>query len=178
MVTVEQIKKQLPNWPDEVVNEWLLYFALDVGWPPQEPLGTDRWGGILGNRPLSWWADVEWKQETVDCSRASLSDITQFRIADVSDPYYGSKASKAEQLQYRKPFQYLLEHGSFANPALAMRDNGKLRFIDGHHRLAALTDLHEKAADGLFEKPGRQRPAVKQSVWIGKHPKGELPNDA
>jgi len=80
MVTVEQIKEKLPKWPDKVIEEWLLYFANDIGWPPTEPLGADRWGGILGNRPPSWWADVDWKQEKVDCSRTQLSAATQQRI--------------------------------------------------------------------------------------------------
>ena len=175
MVTVAEIKQSLPNWPDAVVNEWLLYFANDIGWPPPEPFGASRWGLILGGRPLSWWADVEWKQETVDCSRAQLSEITQFRIADVSAPVHTGTASEAEKRQYVRPFQYLLEHGTFANPALVMRDGQELRFIDGHHRLAALTDLREEASDAFFAKPGRQRPSAQQAVWIGTHPKGELP---
>ena len=33
MVTVEQIKEKLPKWPDKVIEEWLLYFANDIGWP-------------------------------------------------------------------------------------------------------------------------------------------------
>ena len=153
MVTVAQIKETLPNWPDLVVNEWLVYFANDIGWPPTEPLGADRWGSILGNRPLSWWARVEWTQDTVDCSRANLSTDTQQRIAAVSDPVYAGTASEAEKGQYRRPFQYLLEHGAFANRALAMRDGARLRFIDGHHRLAALTDLLENADDAFFVSP-------------------------
>jgi hypothetical protein len=161
--------------PDAVVSEWLLYFANDIGWPPEEPLGTNCWGGILGNRPLSWWAEVAWKQERVDCSRANLSADTQHRIAAVSDPVYAGTASDAEKGQYHRPFQYLLEHGAFANPALAMREGRQLRFIDGHHRLAALTDLRDKANGALFAQPGRQRPGAEQSVWIGSHPKGELP---
>ena len=57
MVTVADIKKSLPGWPDEIVDEWLLYFAneKDVGWPPPEPYGDHRWGLLFGKRPLSWW---------------------------------------------------------------------------------------------------------------------------
>ncbi|OSI31766.1 MULTISPECIES: hypothetical protein [Bradyrhizobium] len=176
MVTVEQIKEKLPKWPDMVIEEWLLYFANDIGWPPAEPFGTDRWGGILGNRPLSWWAEVEWKQEKVDCDRTLLTDVTQQRIAAVSDPIYANTASDVEKGQYRRPFQHILEKGAFANPALAMRDGNTLHFVDGHHRLAALTDLREKAPGVLFEKPGRQRPSAEQMVWIGTHAKGELPS--
>jgi hypothetical protein len=129
-------RRKLPKWPDEVIEEWLLYFANDIGWPPAEPFGTDRWRGILGNRPLSWWTEVGWKQEKVDCSRPKLSSTTQRRIDAVSGPIYAGTASETEKGQYRRPFQYLLENGVFANPALAMRDTGRLHFIDGHHRNA------------------------------------------
>jgi hypothetical protein len=77
MFTVADIQEKLPNWPDPVVNEWLPYFANDIGWPPAEPLGKDRWGGILGSRPLIWWADVTWKEENTDCGFAKLSRSTQ-----------------------------------------------------------------------------------------------------
>lgn len=174
MVTVADIKVVLPNWPDAVIDEWLLYFANDIGWPPQEPFGSDRWGNILGGRPLSWWANVVWKEETTDCSSANLTDITQFRVASVSDPVKAGTATESEQARYRRPMQYLLEHGNFAKPALAMRNNEKLLFLDGHHRLAALSDLR-KMPDAFFAKPGRQRPSAKQRVWIGTHPNGELP---
>jgi hypothetical protein len=55
MVTLEDIKKTLPQWPDEVIGEWLIYFANDgLGWPPPEPYGDHRWGVLLGHRPVSW----------------------------------------------------------------------------------------------------------------------------
>jgi hypothetical protein len=41
MLAVVDIKKDLPNWPDDVIDQWLLYFANepDCGWPPPDPLG-------------------------------------------------------------------------------------------------------------------------------------------
>jgi hypothetical protein len=45
MVTVADIRKDLPDWPDDVIEQWLLYFAneADCGWPPPDPLGDHRW---------------------------------------------------------------------------------------------------------------------------------------
>jgi hypothetical protein len=31
MVSVADIKKNLPDWPDEIVDEWLVYFANEEG---------------------------------------------------------------------------------------------------------------------------------------------------
>jgi hypothetical protein len=108
MVTVADIKEKLPNWPDEVVGEWLLYFANEIGWPPAEPLGTNRWGGILGNRPLSWWADVTWKEENVD-SFDKLSKATQVRVADVINQIRARTADAETTRRYQTPVQ--VHHG-------------------------------------------------------------------
>src|SRR6266536_866942 len=52
MVSVADIRKDLPAWPNDIVEQWLHYFANepDCGWPPPEPLGDHRWGRLLGGR--------------------------------------------------------------------------------------------------------------------------------
>jgi hypothetical protein len=76
MVTVADIQKDLPDWPDDVIEQRLLYFAneADCGWPPPDPLGDHRWKRLLGGRPLSWWKNVTWSKQTVSCDLASLSN--------------------------------------------------------------------------------------------------------
>jgi hypothetical protein len=174
MVTVAQIKEKLPNWPDAVVSEWLLYFANDIGWPPAEPFGSDRWGGILGGRPLSWWNEVTWKEESVDCSFGKLSKAAQGRVGDIINQIRTKKADAVTTRRYQHPFKYIMENGVFPNPMVAMRAQDGLSFIDGNYRMAAFTDLQGAPAE-LFEKRGLKKPSVMQNVWIGSHPKGELP---
>lgn len=174
MITVADIKEKLPNWPDAVMQEWLLYFANDIGWPPAEPLGTDRWGGILGNRPLSWWADVAWEEQNSDCSFAELSRATKVRVADVVNSINTGAADAETQRRYQRPFNYIASRGVFPNPMVAMRVSDGLRFIDGHHRLAAFMNL-QNAPQDFFDQNGLHRPSVQQAVWIGMHANGELP---
>ncbi len=33
-IELQDIKKDLPNFPDEVIIDWLLPFANKLGWPP------------------------------------------------------------------------------------------------------------------------------------------------
>jgi hypothetical protein len=47
MVSVANIKKDLPAWPDEMIDLWLLFFENDLGWPPPD----HRWRRIPGGRP-------------------------------------------------------------------------------------------------------------------------------
>jgi hypothetical protein len=50
MVGTSDIQKDLSGWPDDVIDQWLLYFANepDCGWSPPEPLGNHRWKALLG----------------------------------------------------------------------------------------------------------------------------------
>ena len=74
MTTLHHIKKDLPDWPDDVVDQWLLIFANqpEMGWPPPDPIEGHRWGLLL-THPLKWWKDVSWKLEDRDCSFDNLS---------------------------------------------------------------------------------------------------------
>ncbi|MBR0931595.1 hypothetical protein JQ561_33720 [Bradyrhizobium diazoefficiens] len=73
MTTLQDIKKDLPDWPDDVIDQWLLKFANQegMGWPPPDPL-AGRWK-LLITHPLSWWKDVTWTQEKRDCGFDNLS---------------------------------------------------------------------------------------------------------
>src|SRR4030081_289833 len=86
MVTVADIQKDLPGWPDDAVEQWLHYFANEpnCGWPPPEPLGDHRLSKPLGGMPLSWWKNVTWKKERVKCDLASLSPKARSGVAEVT----------------------------------------------------------------------------------------------
>ena len=94
-VSLADIKNNLPTWPDDVIEQWLYYFANepDCGWPPPEPLGDRRGSRLLGGRPLSWWKDVTWEKEKVKCELASLSPKAR---ADVADIVARMKSGKAD----------------------------------------------------------------------------------
>ena len=100
MVDVACIKKDLSAWPDDVIDQWLLFFAneADCGWPPPEPLGKHRWAGILGGRPLSWWKHVSWEKETVRCDVAGLSSKSR---GIVTGMIAGINAGKADEVTKR-----------------------------------------------------------------------------
>src|SRR5260370_16145025 len=120
LVSVVDIKNNLPGWPDEVVGEWLHWFANDICWPPPEPLGDHRWSGILGGRPLSWWKKVSWKKESVTCDPAKLSEksrgIVKLMITEVGN----GKADAVTKRRYQNALQHILDHGVFPGAIVAM----------------------------------------------------------
>jgi hypothetical protein len=50
MTTLQDIKKDLPGWPDDVIDQWLLKLANQsgMGWPPPNPMTGHRWVGWEG----------------------------------------------------------------------------------------------------------------------------------
>jgi hypothetical protein len=176
MVEVAEIVKTFSNWPAEVVDPWLLEFANDpdMAWPPKEPYGDHRWGRLLGQRPVSWWKDVSWVLEEVDCGISKLTPKTRTDIADIRQEISGGAPSETTKRRWDNIFRFVLNAGTFpVAPVLIRRPEG-LSLIDGTHRLAVLNTLQSMPAQ-KFASLGLAKPAVVQSAWIGKHKDNELP---
>jgi hypothetical protein len=49
VVALADIKADLPNWPDDVVDQWVLKLANQsgMGWPPPDPMEGHRWEPLL-----------------------------------------------------------------------------------------------------------------------------------
>jgi hypothetical protein len=175
MVALADIKKDLPGWPDEVIEEWLVYLANrdDTGWPPPDPL-SGSWEGILGGRPLSWWRDVTWATETVDCSLGNLAAKTRGIAAGIRAEVNAGTADDVTKRRFKHALHHIFTNGTFPNPVSAMKVDGRLLVMDGNHRVAALTAA-QILPDALLQEKGWQKAASEQSVWIGTHANGEVP---
>lgn len=176
MDNIDDLRRDLPNWPLAILDDWLKYFARepDLGWPPPEPLGDHRWAGILGGKPLSWWHKVTWKKEKVDCDLAKLCQRSRQLTEMIHNDIHQGRATDVEKRRYKMPVQYLLEHGVFLNALVAMKTPTGMLVLDGYHRVAALYGLL-LLPDVFFEKSNRKKPVMQQDAWIGTHSNGELP---
>ena len=99
MGTAENIKAELPDWPDEVIEEWLLRLAnrADTGWPPPQDVNFHAWGPILGYRPLSWWKDVTWQLDERDVGFDALcKDTKQIAVRMVAEINKEKQATTAK----------------------------------------------------------------------------------
>ena len=176
MVSVSDIQSDLPSWPDQVIGEWLHYFANepDLGWPPPEPLGQHRWSAILGGRPLSWWKKVTWKKETVICNPAALSEKSRGIVMTMIAEIGNGEADAETKGRYQRALQYILDHGAFPGAIVAMKVPSGLSILDGSHRMGAFCGA-QLMPDSFFEKLKKKRAPVEQEVWIGSHRDGEVP---
>jgi hypothetical protein len=165
MVSVADIKNDLPDWPEDVIEQWLLYFANepDCGWPPPDPLGDHRWNGPLGGNPLSWWKNVTWEKETVTCDLASLTAKARADVSDIIVEMDTKTADATTQKRVAKPWIYIKDNAAFPRSLVTMKKPDGLSLIDGTHRIAAFRMI-QRLTDAQLAKLNAQRPALKQEV--------------
>jgi hypothetical protein len=176
MFTVQDIQKDLPRWPQDVIEQWLLYFANepDGGWPPPDPLGNHRWNGLLGGRPLSWWKNVTWKKQKIRCELAALAPKAR---ADVTDLVSGMKNGTLDagvKKRIAQPWIHLKDHACFPRALVTMQKPDGVGLIDGTHRMAAF-NLIQELPKAEFDKINKRKAPLKQAVWVGVHSAGEVP---
>jgi hypothetical protein len=179
VVTLADIKKDLPAWPDNVIEQWLVHLANreDTGWPPPDPLGQHSWTYILGHRALLWWREITWETKKMDCSLLKLAKGTQKIVNDVLADVYGPTPDPNTKGRFNEAFHYILNNSKFEQPLIVMELPGDgLSVTDGNHRISAFCAL-QKMPPEQFEKRGLKKPAQEQEVWLGSHPRGEVPLD-
>ncbi len=177
MVTVAEIQKDIPDWPPDVIEQWLHYFANepDCGWPPPEPLGDHRWNRLLGGRPLSWWKNVTWKKEAAKCDLDNLAPEARVDVADIITQMNNGAADVVTKKRVAQSWIYIKDNAAFPRALVTMRTPDGFILLDGSHRMAAFNML-QGLTDEQFQKMNKKRPNLQQEVWVGSHQAGELPN--
>jgi hypothetical protein len=140
---MKQIAKDLPNFPDDIILQWIGYFAESEGWPPPEPL-KGRWLSLLSNRNLDYWKSLSWKLETfnplslpfTESSQLNIQQIIAFHSAGEENEY--SKFMGEESVfRFHQVIQFLREEGGFPHPPILLKHSEKYEVIDGNHRISA-----------------------------------------
>ena len=177
MVSVADIKKDLPDWEDDVIEQWLHYFANepDCGWPPPEPFGNHRWGRLLGGKPLSWWKKVTWKKEKLKCDLASLTPRARTGVNEILAEMISGSPDETTRRRVLNPYKYIMDEGVFPRLLVTMKRPEGVSIIDGSYRMAAF-DMLQRMPDAKFKSLGKKKAALEQEVWVGTHRDGELPN--
>jgi hypothetical protein len=182
LVDLATIKTDLPDWPDKVIELWLLKLANrgpDTGWPPPEPFGDNAWKHILGDKPLSWWKSVTWQLEERDLNFDALSQDSRSIVNKMLDAHINNKINDYTTLpnskaRFESAALYVAENGTFPEPLVGIELKDGLSVLDGNHRMTALCYC-QKTAEEILEEGG-VAPAATQKIWMGSHPRGEVPD--
>jgi hypothetical protein len=181
LVDLADIKADLPNWPDDVIDQWLLKLAnrgADTGWPPPEPLGVHAWKYLLGGRPLSWWKNVTWKLEDHDLEFDVLSGDSKLIVSDMIGEHVNDLPSRypvgpGSKTRFLSAMRHLTVHGTLPRAPVVMRLEDGLSVLDGNHRVTALC-FCQAISDEILKKGGTA-PLKSQRLWMGTHSAGEVP---
>ena len=144
---IADLKATLPNFPDEVLVDWLLPYARLEGWPPfgrhnNNPQAA-RWLGLLAKKDLDYWKSVNWSLHYGHIELDEFDSDTKNKIIDIV--YAATKgennlcSARIPDLKERfdRIFSHLKSNGSLPGaPTLLKTENG-LRAMDGNHRVAA-----------------------------------------
>ena len=138
MTLFEDIKKDLPNFPDEVVWEWLLPCANNYGWPPKRK----KWEGILLFKAVKFWQVKKWEKQNIDLNRDIFSQETNdvfnglynTYILDQDNLYSNIENGK---LRFENALSYLLKNGIFPKPIYLLFEQNQYSIADGNHRFVA-----------------------------------------
>lgn len=135
---IDKLREVLPNFPDDVLEDWLIRHTKKLQWPPR---GTS-WDAILFGKPLEYWREVSWDLKIIDLSQVQLSDESnRFQCQMIDAFVYGSKnmfsRNPDSPKRYAVALKYFVQNGCFPKPICMLKDGDKYSVVDGNHRLAA-----------------------------------------
>lgn len=143
----EIIKKDLPNFPDEVIKDWIEPYYEKHGWPP-----VDTWNGVLFNENFEFWKEVEWKKESLDLTKIKYSNEWSKVFSDlyfayiqknINDTFFGRELGETGKARLFSALLYILETGFFPKPICLLLKNNEFSIVDGNHRFLAWQFLLE-----------------------------------
>lgn len=143
-IMLEGLKKDLPNFPDEVLADWLLPYAESEGWPPREDedgrlLG--RWYYLLGGRPMGFYRSLKW---SLEYRKITLEDLAPEELSKVAGMVRGalgernlySESIKNLGARFMSIVEYVKDTKMLPKPPTIIGGGDGLQIIDGNHRMA------------------------------------------
>ena len=141
----KEIKRDLPKFPDEIIDAWILDFAKDIGWPPGNPMldPEKRWGAILRSKDLEYWAKIKWQKEKQTLApkdfvyedQKSITGLILTNVFGVPNIYSLTMSDTKER--FDRICEYMKTNGSFPGTVAIVDIENKYLIADGCHRLAA-----------------------------------------
>ena len=140
-----QIIKDLPNFPVDVVEQFLLPYAEDFGWPPgkREDDLNNNWKYILRKNDLIYWREVKWNKKTLKLSPHNLLpkdieivvNLMQANVQGKTTLF--SLAMPKSKERFDRICSYLKREGMFPKTVAIEQIGDRFRIVDGSHRLSA-----------------------------------------
>ena len=176
------IQNTFPNFPNDIIDQWLFPYAISKGWPPQEAYGElhGEWRYLLGTTTnLAYWKGIKWSNESIDLQVNDLEDSSKVSVLQIiSFAVFGIESTMSKNIcdlkeRFDQIVKYFSEYGVFPCAPILIRSNGKYKLMDGNHRIAAFF----YCSGYITRSPARDillKTRVHQSYWIGTEPNKAL----
>ncbi|MEO5667026.1 MAG: ParB N-terminal domain-containing protein [Bdellovibrionota bacterium] len=173
---IEEIRRDLPNTPIEIIVDWLSDFVGRAGWPPTQ---ENTWGAILGKpRDLAYLRNLTWEKTHIQIRPGCFEENDFNRVLEmIRGHVFGEHtlyslfmSDGAERI--KRCSEFLETNGVFPKPIiLELSENGRFHILDGHHRLCAFLYLYGYIT---VSDPKVPCTTVKefQEVWIARKDSG------
>lgn len=177
----ESIQHDLPNFPGQMIYDWLLPFAEDLEWPPgpsmHELNPRTRWAGIL-RQPIVRWQGVKWSLIEIEPTKLEYSSESLQGIKDMLDGHFGGAPTfltimlgDGSKERLLRQVGVLMHYGKFHEPPILLKDRGKHVIVDGSHRMSALSFILTNP--GIVEQLKKPETlytplALKHQFWVGE----------
>lgn len=170
-----QVIKDLPNFPEDVVEQFLLPYAEELGWPPGkcENDPSNHWKYILRLNDLTYWRQVRWNKKTLKLFPLKLLPkdleivvgLMRANVQGQINIYSITMPNSKER--FERICTYLKNEGVYPRTVAIEQIGDRFRIIDGSHRLAAYFYLR-----GWFKIEDDKVPCLsvmeEQEYWVAK----------
>lgn len=151
----------LPKVPEEVFSLWLDERIDVLGWNPLHP----RWRGLLRNRPLVYWHNLNWQKLDIHLQVSQLNPecqgiLSQLLAGLAGLPSIVTAITGNSHARVRNILQYMRANGTWPNSIILANEGTCYLVADGFHRLAAFSKI-QCPGSGTFLRHYH-------SAWIGK----------
>lgn len=175
-VGIDALCESLPNFPKELLEEWLLPYAKSEGWPPapsdfDKPLG--RWRYLLKGQPLTYWKSIDWRRLDGFLQPSNLSPECQSILLDmIMGAVKGQVNLYSMEIpdlkdRFDRIVRFLSEDGFLPCPPALLVEKDGFAVLDGNHRLAAYFYCLGCLKDVAPEEALRQKIKFEQRYWVG-----------
>jgi hypothetical protein len=169
-----RVRADLPQMPDEVINEWLKPYVEQLGWPPSTDiyqLPANRWNGILSHKPIAFWARVKWRFEQGSLEFSDLDLESRQAICGLRDAHYSGIKNAYSEITDGKErllsiLKFVIQNECIPSSIILLESGSQFSVVDGHHRLIAYYLNREPEFRKLFSLDTRNF-NCSLNRWVG-----------
>lgn len=176
----ERIAKDLPNFPDDIIKQWIGHYAKSDGWPPSNNYSSPpsgKWYGTLQGKPLSFWRELNWYEKEIDINRikfdSDFGDMSDRLIIEYTTKNFTSFTIQDGKRRFDGIVLYIIKNGSLPVKPILLYQNNEYEILDGNHRIAAYifcsSSKYAKRRSKYLEKVEFDPAIIQQTniVWVG-----------